>query len=185
MSAFRNGFPVGRLLRLGREEGPPERARAFTLALFAAFVLAMLAMLLFGLQAYRDIVEEQARADERRLASGILVNTVKANDSLDALRVEQFEGNAMLSLLQRTDAGEFVTRLYVQDGHLMQQYTAATTPREATAGHELFPTESFSVDYEGGLLTMGTDPVTVSVALTCAQGPLDDARADDGEGGVS
>ena len=91
----------------------------------------------------------------------------------------------MLSLLQRTEGGEFVTRLYVEDGHLMQQYTAATTPREEAVAHELFPTRSFSVDHEGGLLTMRTDPVTVSVALMCAQGSLDEVWANDEEGRAS
>lgn len=150
-----------------------DRARPFTLALFAVFMLAMLFALLLGTQVYRSLDDQRVETDARRLAYGTLANAVKANDAFGAVSVEHGASGDILSMVQRGASGDFVTRLFVEDGELMQSYAGAEAPSDSAVAHALFPTDTFAVAYEDGLLVLRTDPVTVSVALECAQPSLE------------
>lgn len=144
--------------------------RAFTLVLFAGFMVVMLLTLWFGLQVYHQLSAERASVEAERLAYGSLVNSVRANDAVDAFGFDSFEGNDALVMTQRTESGDFETVLFVHDGQLLQQYALAGTPIDPSAAHALFPTETFSVAYgDDGLLTLATDTVTVSVDLHSPQ----------------
>lgn len=144
--------------------------RPFLLVLFGVFVVIMLVALLVGLQGYRAIADERNAIDEQRLAYGSLVNTVKAFDSIDALSVSEYDGNDVLSMMQRTATNTYIMLLYVHDGMLMQQYSIAydvdVSPADA---HALFATSTFKVDYTDGLLTLVTDDAQPCIYLTTPQ----------------
>lgn len=180
MSARLPGHPLAH-----RQALASDRARPFTLALLAIFMLAMLLALLLGTQVYRSLDDRRAETDARRLAYGTLVNAVKANDALDAVSVEHAGASDTLSMVQRTASGDFVTRLFVEDGELMQSYAAVETPSDSIVAHGLFSTDTFVVSYERGLLVLKTDPVTVSVALECVQPSLEGGAVVGGEGGTA
>lgn len=173
MSRDTMNAPFGMRRRATAEQAS---GRGFLLVLFGVFAAIMLAALLVGLQGYRAIVDEKDTVDEQRLAYGSLVNTVKAFDAIGAFRLNEYEGNDALLMVQRTTGGTYFMLLYVHDGMLMQQYSVAApngpefSPESA---HPLFETNTFAVSYQDGLLTLATDAASPQVRLTCPQPMLD------------
>ena len=162
-----NTLPFG-----GRHQsgGAGVTGRSFLLVLFGAFVAIMLVALLVGLQGYRTIADERNAVDDRRLAYGSLVNTVKAFDSANALSVNEYEGNDVLSMTQTTPGGTYLMLLYVHDGMLMQQYSVANDATIAPENaHPLFATDTFRVSYGNDLLTLTTDTASPVIYLRTPQ----------------
>ena len=165
-----NNISVGMHRRKGDASAT---GRPFLLVLFGVFAAVMLVALLVGLQGYRAIADERNAVDDQRIAYGSLVNTVKAFDSNDAFSVSEYEGNDVLSMMQRTSAGTYLMQLYVHDGMLMQQYSVAADAQLAPeTAHPLFATDTFRVTYENYLLTLTTDAASPSVYLRTPQSTL-------------
>lgn len=148
----------------------------FLLVLFGVFAAIMLVALLVGLQGYRTIADERNATDDQRLAYGSLVNTVKAFDAAGAFSLNEYEGNDVLLMVQRTSTGTYFMTLYVHDGMLMQQYSVATSDApelSPESAHPLFETNTFDVSFQDGLLTLATDAASPQVHLMCPQPILD------------
>ena len=57
------------------------------LLLFAVVIFALLGLLALGVNAYRTLAEDRTDASALRQESGLLLNTVRANDTGDAVVV--------------------------------------------------------------------------------------------------
>ena len=150
-----------------RAEGGQGFGRLFTVLLFALFIVALLIAIMTGTGLYRALVEVRDQADDTRLATGLIANSVRAADSVDA--VGAGEGRSLV-LTERLDSGTFETRIYAYQGSIVEEYAladAAYTPEKATP---VVASERFAFSYENGLLTVETDDGSVQVALRSVRG---------------
>lgn len=144
--------------------------RVFTALLFALFILALLIAITAGTGLYRALVDVREQADTSRLATGLIANSVRAADAVDAVGKGQGPEGASLVLTEHLDSGTFETRIYAYQGSIVEEYAladAAYTPDKAS---HIVDSERFSFNYRNGLLTVETDDGTVQVALRSAKG---------------
>lgn len=153
-----------------RGEGGHNFGRVFTALLFALFILALLIAIMVGTSLYRALVDVRDQADTSRLATGLIANSVRAADAVDAVGAGQGPEGSSLVLTERLENGTFETRIYEYQGSIVEEYAladAAYTPDKAS---HIVDSEHFSFDYDHGLLTVETDNGTVQVALRSAMG---------------
>lgn len=151
------------------EEGQGS-GRLFTALLFALFVVVLLIAIMAGTGLYRALVEVRDQADTSRLATGLIANSVRAADAVDAVGTGRGPEGASLVLTERLDGGTFETRIYAYQGNVVEEYAladAAYTPEKA---HLIVSSERFSFTYENGLLVIDTDKDRVKIALRSVRG---------------
>ena len=118
-----------------RAEGGQAFGRMFTVLLFALFIVALLIVIMAGTGLYRALVDVREQADASRLSTGLIANSVRAADAVDAVGAGQGPEGRSLVLTERLDNGTFETRIYAYQGSIVQEYAladAAYTPEKAT-----------------------------------------------------
>lgn len=153
-----------------RDEGERGFGRLFTALLFALFLTALLIALTAGAGLYRALGDVREQADASRLATGLIANSVRAADEVDAVGTGQGPEGRSLVLTEHLDSGTFETRIYSYEGAIVEEYApadAAYTPEKAA---RIVDSMRFSFSYENGLLTVYTDDGTVQVALRSVRG---------------
>ena len=146
--------------------------RAFMLVLFAVVVLALLGLLALGTNAYRTLAEDRDDAAALRQESGLLLNTVRANDAADAVEEGAGPEGPSLVLVERLDSGTFETRLYAYQGAIMEEYVVAGAEYDPANATRVAASQAFEFSYDAasGLLTVVTDAGEARIALRCAGG---------------
>ena len=143
---------------------------AYSLILFALFLGSLLLAIMLGTHSFGRISALRDAANDRRMALGVMVNSVRSFDATDAVgRSKGPEGDALV-LTEHLDSGDYETRFYLYQGNIVEEYAlagTAPTPEKATV---LAPSSSFSFEYQDGLLTISCDEGERSVALRNAQG---------------
>lgn len=138
------------------------------LVLFALFICALLLSLVAGVRVYSGLVDEKAESDNMRFANGLIVNCIKGLDYYDSVRMDEGPEGPALLMLERVDAGVFVTRFYLCEGKLMQEYAPMGNPYDPSIATEIMDTDSFSFELAGGLLTIHTDEGDTDIYLRAA-----------------
>ena len=67
-------------------------------------------------------VEVRDQADDTRLATGLIANSVRAADSVDAVGAGKGPEGRSLVLTERLDSGTFETRIYAYQGSIVEEY---------------------------------------------------------------
>lgn len=153
-----------------RAEGGAGFGRLFTVLLFALFIVALLIAIMTGTGLYRALVDVRDQADTARLATGLIANSVRAADAVDAVGAGQGPEGRSLVLTERLDSGAFETRIYAYQGSIVEEYApadAAYTPEKASP---IVASERFAFTYADGLLTVETDDGSAQVALRSVTG---------------
>lgn len=153
-----------------RAESEHGFGRLFTALLFALFLIALLIALSAGTNLYRTLGDVRDQADTSRIATGLIANSVRAADAVDAIGTGQGPEGRSLVLTERLDGGTFETRIYSYEGVIVEEYApadAAYTPEKAA---RIVDSVRFSFSYENGLLTVETDDGSVQVALRSVRG---------------
>lgn len=143
----------------------------FTAALFLLFVGALLLALVAGVGVYRRVHAAGTAARDARLTGALVANIVRSKDATGAIRLEEAPGGGQsLVMTERLASGTFETRLYLQDGALVEEYVPAGTPYDSARATELAQTARFEValDVAAGALTITTDDASTRVALRSA-----------------
>lgn len=141
-----------------------------SVGLFMVFITVVLVSLLVGTRIYSRVDRQQAMIDDSRLGMSLLVNYVRATDATDSVGTgEGPEGDALL-LLEHLRSGTYETRIYLYQGHIVEEYAPEDKPYAPEKATQIMMSDSFSFDYEGSLLTITTDAGSTEVALRCAKG---------------
>lgn len=146
--------------------------RALMLLLFAVVIFALLGLLALGVNAYRTLAEDRTDASALRQESGLLLNTVRANDAAYAVAVGEGPEGPSLVLVERLDSGTYETRLYAYRGAIMQEYVVAGAEYDSASATQVADSQTFEFSYDetSGLLTVVTDAGEAHIALRCANG---------------
>ncbi|WP_251159050.1 DUF4860 domain-containing protein [Caniella muris] len=152
---------LGRAQGRGARRGRP----SFAAALVALVLLGSVAALAVAAAVFGAIHASAASSDNLRLSCALVANTVRAQDRLGAVGVaEGPEGDALV-LTARLGSGDYETRLYLFEGHVVRETALAGTPLRPSAAERLARSDTFSFSLDGDLLTVVTDEGRCPVAL--------------------
>lgn len=152
----------------GQRRGPSQRV--FVIALFAFLIAFLLAVLVFGVNAYRAVNDTRVETNEARLGLSLVANSIRSTDVIDAVGVGTGPEGRSLVLTETLDSGVYETRLYAYQGVILQEYARADSPYAPERAREVVHSESFDFEYAGGLLTVHTDQGSTSIALRSVRG---------------
>lgn len=144
---------------------------AFVFLLLGVFAVMSTVLVLFGAQAYRNIVDRTAVHNQTRILQSFVRNAVLAEDVAGALAVDEVDG---LPVLTVTDASiGYVKYIYVYDGALRELFIAESREFEPEQGEVICAAASMTPVLSDGLLTVElTDEngngSTMTLALRCA-----------------
>ena len=146
----------------------------FVFVLLGLFALMSTLMVLLGAQMYRGTVDCSTSNNDSRVLSAYVRSMVRAEDAIQAVTVEEFDGIPVLVMRETLNDGDFVTMLYCYDDHLCEWYTSDGNDFTPTSGTAICPVFSFVPSLNDGLLTVDMtnangNAETVQVALRCAQ----------------
>ena len=146
----------------------------FVFVLLGLFAVMSTLMVLLGAQMYRNTVDRATLNNENRVLGAYVRSMVRAEDSLQAVRVEDHDGVKTLALREMLDDEEYVTWLYCYEGSLYEQFTGGGEHFNPLSGTAICPAQGFEPRLEGNLLILEMEngkgePETVRVALRCDQ----------------
>lgn len=150
--------------------------RLYPLLLMGLLVLSLLGLVRAGTGVYGIAVDGQRRADAARAALSYLAARVRAADAAGAVSVGAGpEGDALL--LRETAAGEvYETRIYLYDGALCEEYSAAAQPLRPESAERIVALQEFSVQKaQADLLSVRTEYGAAHIALRSGEEAADGA----------
>ena len=145
-------------------------SRTFTVALMAVFFVALMAGREAGVSIYRSVAGIQSSANDMRLESGLLANSVHVADAANAIEVGAGPEGDALVLVERLESGTYETRIYQYQGNIVQEYAIAGRDYSPDRAQVLASSTTFEFSYEDNLLTVKTDQGSFDVALRSKQG---------------
>ena len=93
----------------------------FILALFGAFAITALFVVLFGARIYKSTVSNMDTNYEKRTAMSYITEKMRSHDYTGGAEVS--DENSVLKLYQNIDDRSYVTYLFLKDGYL-KEFTA-------------------------------------------------------------
>ena len=117
------------------------------LLLFCVFAACALTVLLTGADAYRSLTQRDADTSDRRTCTQYLSTKVRQADAR-SLSAEAFGDSDALVITQRVGEVDYVTRIYVCNGWLTEQFCAAGADLAPEDGEPILPLKGLSVSHE-------------------------------------
>ena len=145
------------------------------LLLFGVFAACVLSVLLTGAGAYRRLTQRDQDAFSRRTCVQYLATRVRQADADGAVAAGEFGGGDALLLTQDIDGMEYVTRIYVSGGYLMELFSAADSELAPEDGEKLMEARALSASLSDGLLELSLTPkegtaVELTLSLRSGEG---------------
>lgn len=128
------------------------------LLLFGVFAVCLLAVLLTGANSYQALTRRDRAASDSRTCAQYLATRVRQADQYQSVGVEQFGDGGALAFRQDIDGREYVTRVYVWDGWLMELFSAADNTLAPEDGERLMAVDGLTTQEEDGLLRITVTP---------------------------
>lgn len=144
-------------------------AKTFTLLLMALFFVVLMGGLAAGAGIYGSVEQTRSYTDDVHLQSGLIANTVHANDVVYAVERGKGPEGAALVLVERIGKGTYETRIYQYEGTIFTEYAIAGRDYNPSSATPLYTSSSFEFTYDGELLTVTTDKGVLRVALRSEQ----------------
>ena len=118
----------------------------FILALFGAFAITALFVVLFGARIYESTVNNMNSNYEKRTAMSYVTEKIRSHDYTDGANVD--ETGSILKLYQNTGDKKYVTYLFVADGYLKEFTADEDYDFDYKAGTKILAIKDFSVKKE-------------------------------------
>lgn len=122
----------------------------FILALFGAFAVTALFVVLFGARIYKRTVSEMDASFASRTALSYITEKVRSHDytggaAVDDIDIASMNGNSVLILNETVRGTDYVTYLYVTDGYLMEFTADASYDFQYDEGNKILEISGFEV----------------------------------------
>ena len=173
----------------------------YTIGIAALFLVGFLLLVVFGAGSYRGTVDAREQHSQQRALLSYIATSVQQtelghvhveslsapassggdidNDGVNAEDQHAGSGTAagQMLVLDDGDTG-FVTRIYLADGQLIEEYRNAATKPDPTQGRVIGTTSTFAIDaVADGLLRVKTDEGQILVYIG---GPAEAGAAQEG-----
>ena len=144
----------------------------FVFLLLGIFAVFSTVMVLLGAKAYKATADRAAEHNAGRIASAYVRSMVRADDCLDALRVDDIDGLTAVTLLYEYDGEEYLTMIYAYGGMLREWFTYAEADFEPEYGVAVCAVDELKASLSGHLLRVqmrrGDEWTNVDIALRSA-----------------
>ena len=126
----------------------------FILALFGAFAITALFVVLFGARIYKSTVSNMKTNYEKRTAMSYITEKIRSHDYTGGAEVSDIEQNdsskdhSVLKLYQTEGDKKYVTYLFVSDGYLREFTADESYDFDYDAGANILAIEEFCVNKE-------------------------------------
>ena len=94
----------------------------FVLIIFCVFAMSVLMVLMLGASIYNEIVDTSREGDEPRTALSYIWTKVKNNDSVDVIRIGDFQGSSALFLDEVYGDTTYSTSIYHYNGWIYELF---------------------------------------------------------------
>lgn len=149
----------------------------FTFALFGAFLLLSLLIVVIGVDGYRSVVGASESVSEVRTSLGYVAGKLRSEAASDSVRIEEIDGVEALILTEIYRRTPYETIIYHQDGALYESYLdASQVDFDPQYGVRLGDVSGFDMAFEApNLLALtatssGGAVQTLHIALRAEQG---------------
>ena len=150
------------------------------LLLFGVFAVCLMAVLLTGASAYRNLTDRDRTAYDRRVCTQYLAARVRQGDRQDGVRIEPFGDGDALLLIDDIGGFDYATYVYVSEGYLMELFCAVDSGLAPDAGSRIMPANGLDLNLEGNRLDLVLTPPDADaspVALTLSLRSGEEAAA--------
>lgn len=148
---------------------------AFVLVLFAVFAVTIVAVLALGANSYKNLVERDNEAYNKRIITSYISAKIRSNDSRGTIAVGGFaeadkeDGIDTLHLYQTVEGQKFDMRIYYYQGYIYELFTMADNDMEPEAGNPVMEAKALSFEKEGTLVKISSvDANNLSNSATVA-----------------
>ena len=128
----------------------------FVLIAFGVFTASILLVLMYGIRIYKECVSRDDDSFTTRTVSQYLVTKVRHADENGAVSVESFSDEykdlETLCIKETLDGEEYVTRVYCQNGYLMELFSEEAEEVDPDEGNEVIECKSLSLSTENNLI---------------------------------
>lgn len=170
-----NGAPAISL-KINKEEGVAQFQRVvvrrnnrfYTLVLFATIILCLLLVLTLGVTTFKSIATSRLTSQDERLETQIVAADIRRIDESESIRRDKGPEGDALVLIERLSSGDYETRLYLNQGNLVQEYAIAGSPITPEAATIIAPAKTFEWKLTDKLLTIRTDSGETNIAIRSA-----------------
>ncbi|MFT3984943.1 MAG: DUF4860 domain-containing protein [Lachnospiraceae bacterium] len=116
----------------------------FILALFCAFLVSALFIVLFGAKIYRATVADMETNFTSRTALSYITEKMRQHDTVGGASVTFIDGQPVLILNQENDGVEYCTYLFSHDGFLKEVTAKESFDFDLSSGQNILALSSFS-----------------------------------------
>lgn len=128
------------------------------LLLFGVFAVCLMVVLLTGADSYQGLTRRDQAASDGRTCAQYLATRVRQADVDQSVSVGEFGGGDALCFTQSIVGDDYVTRIYVYDGWLMELFCKADSNLEPEDGERVMAAQSLTAAEEDGLLRLSITP---------------------------
>lgn len=94
----------------------------YTIAIFALLLVGFLLVVIYGAKTYGNTVESQRESNNQRAVLSYISTNVRNHDHSGGVSIEQGPQGDMLVLKDEIGETVYLTKIYVQDGVLVEEY---------------------------------------------------------------
>ena len=129
----------------------------FILALFSAFMITALFVVVFGSRVYKKAVSDMDTNFSSRTALSYVTEKIRSHDYNGGIEVADIEdasvnGNSLLILHTSSEYGEYATYMFVKDGYLKEYTAPAESEFDYEKGTDILEISEFKVNKENNSL---------------------------------
>jgi len=140
-------------------------ASLFVVALFAIMLIGIMVLSAMAGSLFDSITENRTDNMNRRGALSYTASKIMASDENGALRVDQENGGDVLVIMDPSGQRQHVTRIWCEDGYLMESITSDKAGSVASDPVKVAKTSQFQVSVENGIASVTTEDGTRRIYL--------------------
>lgn len=137
MREYRRGSPISALAAL---------------VVFCLFAAGVLSVLLSGAGVYRRLTQRDEQSYDRRTCVQVVATKVRQAPAPDSVSLSEFGQGPALVIREEVGGATYCTRLYCQDGWLMELFSPLEGDFAPEDGEKLLPAQGLALTLEEGLL---------------------------------
>ena len=145
-------------------------AALFVVALFAIMLIGIMVLSAMGAGLFDSITENRSDNMNRRGALSYTASKIVANDETGALEVEHGENGDVLVIHDPSGAKPFQTRIWLEDGYLMESITSQQAEGISSEPQRIAKTDLFQVTIGDGIAQITTEDGVRRIHLHAKEG---------------
>ena len=140
-------------------------ASLFVVALFAIMLIGIMVLSAMAGSLFDSITENRTENMNRRGALSYTASKILSSDEKGSLKVEQEDGGDVLVIMDPSHERNFLTRIWCEDGYLMESITSDQAGSIASDPVKVAKTSQFQVSIDNGIATVTTEDGTRRIYL--------------------